>query len=319
MSDSPILSYKKPSHNNNSSQRVASSAPSTPNLSQPDSPIGSQHFQLSSPPPPLDSPRSSSTASFVTTRKVSSRRKALQEFYHLNENSNGNLNSSSVSTTPGVITSVENLDISNPENIDNMIKNSPIEDILRLRNSISSKLNSSNQTKKSIIYDNYYELIKLSNTLADLSTAKLIKKKDSSLPFKLYEAEEENDANNVTKGTTKEEYVDKTLDELSEFVLHEGDKFNGSFNEVLDKLNCSIASDSASILTLKEDDQDQLEQAPKQEIIDHINYILNLTHEKELDENTKEKALEDIRNILKNNPNNEILALQLNKLENILL
>lgn len=315
MSDSPVLSYKKPSHNNNSSQRIASSVPSTPNLSHPGSPIGSQHFQLS---PQLDSPRSS-TASFATTRKVSSRRKALQEFYHLNENSNDDLSSSSVSTTLGVITSLENLDISNPENIDNMIKNSPIEDILRLRNSISSKLNSSNQIKKSIIYDNYYELIKLSNTLADLSTAKLIKKKDSSLSFKLYEAEEENDANNTMKGMTKEEYVDKTLDEFSEFVLHEGDKFNGSFSEVLDKLNCSIASDSASILTLKEDDQDQLEQASKQEVVDHINYILNLANEKELDESTKEKALEDIRNILENNPNNEILALQLNKLESILL
>lgn len=95
---------------------------------------------------------------------------------------------------------------------------------------------------------------------------------------------------------TKEEYVDKTLDELSDFVSTEGDKFNGSFKEVLDKLNSSVASDSASILTLKEDDdKDQLEQSEKQEIIDHINYILDLPNQADLDDTTKEKAIQDIK------------------------
>ncbi|EER30939.1 hypothetical protein CTRG_05391 [Candida tropicalis MYA-3404] len=320
MPDSPVLSYKKPSQNNNSSRRVSSSVPSTPNLSQPDSPIGSQHFQS---PSSIDSPRSS-ISTIPTTRKVSSRRKALQEFYHLNQNNNhdDDPNSSSSSSSQIGVTSVENLDISNPENIENMIKNSPIEDILKLRNSLSSKLNSSNQTKKSIIYDNYYELIKLSNTLADLSTARLPSKKESNLVFKLYtDDDDDSTTNKKEKEMTKEEYVDKTLDELSDFVSTEGDKFNGSFKEVLDKLNSSVASDSASILTLRDDDDDndQLEQSEKQKIIDHINYILDLPNQADLDDTTKEEAIQDIKNILQENPDNELLALQLTKIENTLL
>ena len=70
--------------------------------------------------------------------------------------------------------------------------------------------------------------------------------------FKLYtDDDDDSTTNKKEKEMTKEEYVDKTLDELSDFVSTEGDKFNGSFKEVLDKLNSSVASDSASILTLK--------------------------------------------------------------------
>ena len=73
-----------------------------------------------------------------------------------------------------------NFKISNLNDIDNLIKTAPIEEILKIRNDLSAKLNSSNQTKKSIIYDNYYELIKLSNTLSDLSTSKPRKKSVST-------------------------------------------------------------------------------------------------------------------------------------------
>ena len=111
------------------------------------------------------------------------------------------------------------------------------------------------------------------------------------MAFKLYTDDDDDSTTNTkVKEMTKEEYVDKTLDELSDFVSTEGDKFNGSFKEVLDKLNSSVASDSASILTLKEDDdKDQLEQSEKQEIIDHINYILDLPNQADLDDTTKEK------------------------------
>ncbi|RCK65119.1 hypothetical protein Cantr_00832 [Candida viswanathii] len=309
MADSPVLSYKKPSHNNNSSQRI-SSVPSTPNLSQPDSPLGFSQLQL---PSSIGSPRPS-TSTLPTARKVSSRRKALQEFYRLNEENHEDPSLGSGGSGSG---SFDNIDISSLESIDNMIKNAPIEDILKVRNSITAKLSSSNQTKKAIIYDNYYELIKLSNTLADLTTARLAKKTDSTSAFKLY-TDEDDEANRDKDELTKEEYVDKTLQELADFVSSEGSKFNGTFKEVLDNLNSSIASDNASMLTLKEDDQDELEQSEKQQIIDHINYILNLPTQ-EPDETAKEEAIKDIKQILADNPDNEILALQLTKIENTLL
>ena len=72
-----------------------------------------------------------------------------------------------------------------------MIKTAPIEEILKIRNDLSAKLNSSNQTKKSIIYDNYYELIKLSNTLSDLSTSKP-RKKSVSTGLKIFADDEDN-------------------------------------------------------------------------------------------------------------------------------
>ncbi|EMG50248.1 hypothetical protein SBY92_003600 [Candida maltosa Xu316] len=295
MSDTPILSYKKPSANSSSQNLpspTSSSFPSTPILSQSSSPIPHQNAQFQQ-RTSIESPRT------TTTRKISSRRKALQDFYHLNEGS---------TPEPSNPESIENIDISKLENIDGLIKNSPIEDILKLRNEITLKLSSSSQTKKSIIYDNYYELIKLNNTLSDLSTVKVNKKQPG---FKFYdEDEEDKGANEVTK----EEYVDSVLDGLEKFVNSEGKRFNGSFSEVLDRLNTDSASDSASMVTIKGTEDEQLSKPEKQELVDHINYILALSN-KSLDDEAKEEAIKDIDNILSKNSDNEVLTLQLTKIK----
>lgn len=310
MSEAPILSYKKPSSNKNSSS-VSGSTPSTPVLSHSGSPVPPA-IQL---PASIDSPRSSTltTNAGSSTRKVSARRKALQDFYHLN---------SSQDKVPSNGNDTTNEDASNKSNlndIENLIKTAPIEEILKIRNDLTAKLNSSNQTKKSIIYDNYYELIKLSNTLSDLSTSKP-KRKSVSTGLKIFTDDEdkrEGDGDKKLTELTKEEYVDQVLKELSEFATTEAPTFNGTFNEVLRKLKEQDEADNSSMVVLNDDKLTEKIESPEDiaKQISHINYILNLPLRMNIDETEREQAMEYIDKVISDNPENEILSLQLGKIK----
>ncbi|KAL1571058.1 VPS51 [Candida albicans] len=311
MTETSILSYKKPTSNKNSSS-VPGSAPSTPILSH----SGSPAPPTIQSPVSIDSPRSSSSTTTnvgASTRKVSARRKALQDFYHLNSNSDN-------ATTDGNDTTNEGISkISNLNDIDNLIKTAPIEEILKIRNDLSAKLNSSNQTKKSIIYDNYYELIKLSNTLSDLSTSKP-RKKSVSTGLKIFADDEDNGEDSGDKNSTeltKEGYVDQVLKELSEFASKEAPVFNGTFNDVLGKLKEQDESDNSSMIVLNDDKPTEKEESSEdiEKQISHINYILNLPLKTNINDTEREQAIEYIDKVILDNPDNEILSLQLGKIK----
>ncbi len=311
MTETSILSYKKPTSNKNSFP-VPGSAPSTPILSHSGSPAPPT-IQL---PVSIDSPRSSTLTTTnvgASTRKVSARRKALQDFYHLNSNLDN-------ATTDGNDTTHEGISkISNLNDIDNLIKTAPIEEILKIRNDLSAKLNSSNQTKKSIIYDNYYELIKLSNTLSDLSTSKP-RKKSVSTGLKIFADDEDNGEDSGDKNLTeltKEGYVDQVLKELSEFASKEAPVFNGTFNDVLGKLKEQDESDNSSMIVLNDDKPTEKEESSEdiEKQISHINYILNLPLKTNINDTEREQAIEYIDKVILDNPDNEILSLQLGKIK----
>lgn len=158
MPDTPVLSYKKPSSQ-------AGTAPSTPIIPSPGA------SQLSPPKP--------------SSRKVLNRRKALQEFYNIQQQQEKEIQSTNKSvgnesqreeklSESGNSTTKPDISIAtltDPDALANFTETSNIEEILKLRNSITNKLNSHDLAKKSIIYDNYYELIRLSDTLDSLVTS----------------------------------------------------------------------------------------------------------------------------------------------------
>lgn len=83
----------------------------------------------------------------ATARKVLLRRRALQEFYSLKE----------TEAQPSV-------------DVEELIKTGDAAELLRVRNQAAGRLNLHDLQKKLIIYDNYYELIKLNNVLSQLDS-----------------------------------------------------------------------------------------------------------------------------------------------------
>ncbi|RLV96622.1 hypothetical protein JA1_000176 [Spathaspora sp. JA1] len=189
----PILSYKRPS------SRIS---PSTPT-------------------PPTSSPNPSNTQSpqptTATTRKVSSRRKALQDFYNLQEQEKQqDKHEPKLDKDPDALPQ--------PEELDEFIQTQPIQEILKLRNKITHTLNSQDSAKKSIIYDNYYELIKLSDTLLDLSKSH----QQEVNGLGIYSEEPE-------KSQSKQEYIDSILSDLHGFInSNETSLFNRPFEEIIE-------------------------------------------------------------------------------------
>lgn len=246
----PILSYKKPlvrapsatTPNNSTYLQLphVSSAVASPIVSAPESPmLGS-------------TPTLGATPTLGGTRKVSSRRKALQEFYKLQESEG--LNSQTNQTTEpqkqpensqqenshgiGVIfngletnSHVDIESLGDAAELNKYIRTATVEDMLKLRNQAANKLNHHDVERKSIIYDNYYELIKLSQVLSNLDVASA---KTSSLDM---------DA----KPKVTDQYVNKVLGELTGFLAGEGTVFNQDFEEVAESIRRGMDdSDSAA-------------------------------------------------------------------------
>ncbi|KAG7797353.1 hypothetical protein KL944_004838 [Ogataea haglerorum] len=96
---------------------------------------------------------------------VSSRRKALKEFYRLQEQGQQQLESAQL----GHEEAAEEPELT-LENVDEFIRNSDFKKLLETENDITEELNSNQAEIKSIIYNNYYELIKISDVLMELKS-----------------------------------------------------------------------------------------------------------------------------------------------------
>ncbi|KAG7666230.1 uncharacterized protein J8A68_000225 [[Candida] subhashii] len=318
MADIPILQYKKP---NSSQSRLAS-----PRISQSSSPLPPRTSSKSTPTPETTTPPHDKQQH----RRVSSRRKALQEFYHIQEQSTSNTNSTtsteetntSTTTTPTPTTGSK-VDLQDVEQLKQFIQNSKIEDILALRNQMMYKLNSQDSEKKSIIYDNYYELIKLNNTLSDLSK-KHPKETGANTGLDalgIYSDESNDDNTGAAAADTKEIFLNNSLIELQEFVNSETKKFTGSFGSVLEALDSEISrSDSvASITTIKEDSMPIPDDIDREKLIEEINGLLAIrTRQETFDEDYKKVVLKNIENVLSKLTicKHELLIIELNELKN---
>lgn len=130
------------------------------------------------------------------TRQVLSHRKKLQEFYklhpehpehsdsagnpHIDSDSKNQLPepASEAGTATGVSTDVPPTKIEqlkDPRELEKFVKETSAHKMLKLRNEIALKLNLHDLEKKTIIYDNYSELIKLDHTLGSVKNGTLDK------------------------------------------------------------------------------------------------------------------------------------------------
>lgn len=125
--------------------------------------------------------------------------------------------------------------LSDPENLKKYINSTSIEDMLKLRNKAAGRLNHHDIEKKLIIYDNYYELIKLSQVLSNLDAEKLAKSS-------VFEPE--------TKPKVTDKYVHDVLSEFKDFLAGEGAVYNKDFVLVVESIrgNMDDADSVASVV-----------------------------------------------------------------------
>ncbi|CAH2354529.1 hypothetical protein CLIB1423_17S01200 [[Candida] railenensis] len=235
MSDG-VLSYKKPG------SRAAEEAPH------------STASQSSQSPTTLPA---GGTLSAPANRKVSAGRKKLQEFYHLQaelkekeekekekqKQEGGTVASESLD--PVTVTTENSLELLNsPEKLSSYLNSNSIHDILKLRNSIAHNLNSHDSEKKSIIYDNYYELIKLSEILGSLANHKSKSTTSSSNIGQFGQGI--NLHNKVVDGKN----LEATFQELISFVDTDVSYFNSKFEDLVEKSIDVPSDDSSSIKTI---------------------------------------------------------------------
>lgn len=158
------------------------------------------------------------------------RRKALQDFYHIQNLSSDKIASSNASIPESI----------GVDDVEEYATKSCIEDILALRNVHTDKLNLLKLSKKSIIYNNYSELINLSNVLKEFET--------------------------VHEKTTKEDDFEGLLDELVEFSKEKVSGFNVNFKDLL------LVDDDSSIrgTVEMEIEDDSIDKSKLMEEITHL-------------------------------------------------
>lgn len=292
-----MLSYKKPS---SASSRQQSSTPSHPS-----SPLPKSQFE---------SPRISSA---TTSRQVLSRRKALQDFYNIHHQESQDTNIEELISSSET---TNNVNFNDPEQLLKFMKSTPVEEILKLRNSITNKLNSHDLAKKSIIYDNYYELIKLSQILGDLSKPKPVAKENTLDGLGIF-----TNPPNELKTKTKEindHDLDSIFTDLSKFINEDVQQFNTEFETVVKSLQKDFDNDdNDSASSMKgiagNSEKDKFpESINKQQLVKEVNLLLD-EDPKNVKQESKNKILNDIQDILKslNVHHDELLILQLNKLK----
>lgn len=298
MSSTPQLSYKKPSNN---SPRIQST-----------SSISIQGSSESSP---------SSTPNIGATRKIS-RRKALQDYYKIeNDQREGDkpLEQPDAEKPFDQKEGDESFDHKkedklwdqnsklpvNEDDLQLFLQTSSMEEILKLRNNVSGTQSSQDLEKKEIIYDNYYELIKLNETLSNISNQSLKKSQSSSLIVQQEEKLSDN-------------YVDETLQQLSHFIATDVHKFSDDFRNVLKNLNQHEADDGASVTTIVESEEIIPENVDKFKLLQEINFLLSKTP---INQDLKPKLELEIHSILEklDHKNEELLILQLNDIKKRLL
>ncbi|ODV58837.1 Vps51p ASCRUDRAFT_77568 [Ascoidea rubescens DSM 1968] len=136
----------------------------------------------------------SNIISYKKSAKVKSslnenRRKALKDFYKLNQtqNNKSNINkidnlekldnvdknlvsASNTSATDSNIdyNNLETIDLEKEEDLNEILKNASIKDLIKFENELNYKINMSKSLIKNIIYNNYFELIKINKFLINL-------------------------------------------------------------------------------------------------------------------------------------------------------
>ena len=299
MSDTPVLSYKKPS---SASSRQQLSTPSHPS-----SPLPSQ----------VESPRISST----TSRQVLSRRKALQDFYNIHHQESQDTNIEKLTLKPLISSSeaIHDVNFNNAEELSKFMKNTPVEEILKLRNSMTNKLNSHDLAKKSIIYDNYYELIKLSQILGDLSKPKSVAKENVLDGLGIF-TNTPNEPITKTKEINDQD-LDNIFTDLSKFINEDVQRFNTEFETVVKNIQKDFDNDDDSTSSINGiAERSEIGEFPeninKQQLVKEVNVLLD-QDPKNFGQESKKKILSDIQDILKSLSihHDELLILQLNKLK----
>lgn len=116
-------------------------------------------------PPPTPALQELLVADAPATRKVLERRRKLQEFYHLEAQKHD----ADAPTAPVTVDNCLQL-LDDPPRLAAYLAATPIEEILKLRNAVAHQVSAHDSAKKSIIYDNYHELIQLSHVLGELSS-----------------------------------------------------------------------------------------------------------------------------------------------------
>lgn len=298
MSDSPVLSYKKPS--------TSSSKQTSANPSHSSSPL----------------PQGGQSAS-STTRQVLSRRKALQDFYKIHQqdlqddNKEDNLEKQSLRNT---IEKPTGINFNDSDELSEFMKTTSIEDILKLRNSITNKFNSHDLAKKSIIYDNYYELIKLSQILGDVSKPKSVTRDTALEGLGIFSSQ--SPENQTKTKEIKDNDLDNVFKDLSDFISGEVQEFNTDFESLVNNLQSKFSTlDDKSISSVEGiPDKPEIIKFPesidKKQLLVEINLlldkdILNLNQESR---NQIFNSIQDLLKIL-NVHHDELLILQLNKLK----
>lgn len=227
----PVLSYKKRKNKTVPGQKngVDNTTKNTPNLDLPD---------VLAPNTPLSV---QGTPTLKGTRKVLNRRKALQDFYRLNAadangpeidvQSSGRLSIEGLGIT-GAATEEKPFDpeallerLSDESHMNEFLKSASAKDILKARNAAASKLNHHDLERKSIIYNNYSELIKLNQILNDIFDAKK--------PVSEF-------AHADDESTVTNESIDEYLGDLSAFLKTEAAVFNLDFVSVVRNLRLGI-------------------------------------------------------------------------------
>lgn len=205
-------------------------------------------------PATIDSAKddTSTVPNHPTQRVVLSRRRALQDFYNLPQANQGSIDHTSETPTETQGQSLQTVQAEEKENyehasdshldnislqvaqlndpveLDNFIKRLDVGELLKIRNHISNGLNQHDLEKKSMVYDNYSELIKLSDTLAALNDGK----GENNAGFSLYSEE--------TIPLVTSNYIDTVFTELTSILETDASVFNQEFQKVVETISANF-------------------------------------------------------------------------------
>lgn len=153
--------------------------------------------------------------STTNNRKVLAHRKKLQEFYRLHAENQEEKKTEEVKEEASLST-IEKLQ--DPEVLDQFVKKAGAHEMLKIRNELALKLNFHDLEKKTIIYDNYSELIKLDQTLASVKQGTLT----------------DEDRFLLLQGDQKKQTIVELLEETLASLKNEATVFNQDFRSVID-------------------------------------------------------------------------------------
>lgn len=300
MAETPPISYRKPTPTSIQTKSLPSSKLSSPFAS----------------PALSETPQSDSK-----NHPFLSRRKALQDFYSINEpeSSQGDSGRGQDFDTSNLSSGIEKFTNNGTDEYLDL----PIEEILKLRNSISFTLNSYDLTQKSLIYDNYHELISLSNTLRDFSLPRPQKSKPQLLES--FGISVPSDGEEKSEKETSGDFIEDTLTDLRSFVGSKVKRFSSDFESLIQGLQQefkegSEADSSASVESIKENqEQDNLpDSLDKNMFVKELNSLLQ--NDKNMAAEKKEKYVSDIQNCLSELDihKDELLIIELNEIKKVL-